>query len=461
MYKLKPLVTGKYKYKARLVAQGYSQRPGKDYDEIFSPTAKGDSVRLILTLGAKRKLLLNHFDIQTAYLHASISEDLYLAEPPGYETGSNRVLKLNKALYGLKQAARSWNKCFHEALVSFGFKQSTADNCVYVRGTGSDQEFCLIYVDDVLYACKTDKQTKRFAKQLSSKFKVKDLGPVRTYLGLEVCWAQDGSCLISQQNKVKQLLTTYRMQDCKGAAVPMDPGFIKTLHIDESPEFEHPDVYHSVIGSLLYLAQWSRPDISYAVGILSRLVSKPTLNAWKGVKQVLRYLKQTIGYMLQLNSSEDEMLSCYCDSDWGNLPDRKSVTGLVIMVGGALISWRSRKQDVVSVSSTESEYAALSELCNEVIYFKHLLADLNVNCGEPVRVYIDNQACITLSKTEGFKSRSKHISVKYQNVRCCVQDNIITCTYVSSEENVADVLTKPLAKIKNKQMCKGLGLLEK
>ena len=260
-------------------------------------------MKMLLAIAAQRGFAVNHFDVCTAYLNSPLEEQIYMIQPPGFESGEpGQVYRLHKSIYGLKQSARNWNKCLNEALESMGFESSIADSCLYIKGLGDKQELTLAFVDDLIYVAKTQDQVVKFAQCLEKHFRLKNLGPVQNYLGVQIERTVDGSFLLNQSSKIDQLLEYYRMVDCKEASTPMEVGFLKDSQSEENSKFESPEIYQSAIGSLLYLSQWSRPDLAYAVGLLYKEIAKPSQNAWVAVKRIFQYLKQTKNFSLKLSS---------------------------------------------------------------------------------------------------------------------------------------------------------------
>ncbi|CAI5768508.1 Retrovirus-related Pol polyprotein from transposon TNT 1-94 [Podarcis lilfordi] len=392
IYRLKPTETGEPQYKARLVARGFTQKKGVHFTEVYSPTSRAETLRMLLAIAAQRGWKVSHFDVDVAYLNSDLQEELYMLPPPGFEVSEQgSVWRLHKSIYGLRQSARNWNMCLHEALEELGFKRSVADSCLYLKGSGETQEVILVFVDDILMMSQTSEQMQKFARELGKRFKLKQLGDVKSYLGVQIAKTEDGSFLLCQKGKIEQLLEKFRMSDCVGARSPMEAVYAKECQQAERVVFENTEVFQSALGSLLYLSQWSRPDIAFAVNLLSREASNPSVQAWNGIKRVLRYLQETKDFCLRLPAQGEVKLTCFVDSDWANSEDRKSVSGLVVKFGDSVVGWRSRKQSLIALSSTEAEFSALSDACRELEFYVCLVKEI---CGEnclPVVVHEDNQ----------------------------------------------------------------------
>ena len=443
VFKVKRDVNGNVsRYKARLVAQGYSQKYGTDYDEVFAPVVRQTTFRVLLSVAAKREYKVQHYDIKTAFLNGNLEEEIYMKQPPGFIKG-NKVCKLNKGLYGLKQAARSWNKAIHNVLMSNDYKQSKFDKCLYMKMNGVDACYILIYVDDIIIASNNMKMIDTIANKIGSKFEMTNLGSIKQFLGMEVEKDNDGNFLLSQKNYIDKIVEDCGLSDGKASKYPLDTGYDK-LACDEL--LSNSKIYQKIIGQLLYLSTNTRPDISASVSILSQRMCKPRKIDLNEVKRVVRYLKGTRNYKLKLSSSNCEHgIVAYTDANWAeSRVDRKSNSGYIFMLNGGTVSWCCRKQECVSLSSTEAEYIALSEGCQELTWLKGICNDMNVDIKKSTKVFVDNQSCIKLVDNQKFSNRSKHIDTKYHYIRDLSDKGELTLEYCTSEDNVADLMTKPL-----------------
>lgn len=346
--------------------------------------------------------------------------------------------------------------CLHEALEELGFKRSLADSCLYIRGSGLKQQVVQVFVDDILAMAQTGEQVEKFAKELGKRFKLKQLGDVKSYLGVQIARTEDGSFLLCQKGKIEQLLEKFRMSDCAGVRSPMETSFVKDSQQVERAAFENTEVFQSALGSLLYLSQWSRPDIAFAVNLLSREAASPSVQAWNGIKRVLRYLQETKDFCLRLSAQGEVKLTCFVDSDWANSEDRKSVSGLVMKFGDSVVGWRSRKQSLIALSSTEAEFSALSDACRELEFYVCLVKEICEEDCLPVVVHEDNQPCLKLAETGQFKARTKHLDIRFQNVCQSVREGLVALKYCPSTKNLADGFTKPLTFQKHEEFCEGL-----
>ncbi|KAJ0845012.1 putative RNA-directed DNA polymerase [Helianthus annuus] len=347
VYKIKYKLNGDVeRYKARLVAKGYTQMEGVDFHETFASVAKLVTVRTLLTVAVKQRWHMHQLDVNNAFLHGDLHEDVYMKIPQGFsKPGDNRVCKLRKSLYGLKQALRNWYQKFTNSLVGIGFKQTGADHSLFTLKSDGVFLAALIYVDDVIIVGNDLKRIEEVKVFLNDKFSIKDLGILKFFLGIEVARIKEGMVL-SQRKYTLDILEETGMTGCRPSPFPME----QNLKLDKCDEEARIDAhqYRRMVGKLLYL-QATRPDITYAVNILSQFVSDPRQSHVEAANRVLRYLKATPGQGILIPEEGGTNLTAYCDSDWLGCPfTRRSRTGYLLLRGGAPVSWRSKKQSVVS-----------------------------------------------------------------------------------------------------------------
>ena len=443
-------------FKARYVAKGYSQVSGSDYHETFSPTARMSSIRVLLQHAVQNDMLVHQMDVKTAYLNAPIDCEIFMEQPKGYEkagkNGERLVYKLRKSLYGLKQSGRNWNNMLHEYLLGENFTQSLADPCVYTRYSSKNEcTIIIIWVDDLVISASNEILLQSVKNSLSAKFKMKDLGVLSWFLGTEF-HCSEGLIKMSQKQYIEKVLTKFGMTERKPKVTPMASGQEKVAET-ESPELTDPTLYRAIVGSLIYVMAGTRPDLCYMVTKLSQNMAKPTETNLAAAKHVLRYLKGTTEQSLKFRKGKDSLkLVGFCDSDWaGDVVDRRSMSGygFQLLNGGPLVSWRCRKQATVALSTCEAEYMALTEAVQEAKFLKQLCVDLNVvQVSYRVVVNVDNQGAINLAKNPMYHKRSKHIQVKYHFIRDEIRSGKIELQYIPTEDNVADIFTKPVTKVK-------------
>jgi hypothetical protein len=374
LYKIKHVADGSIeKFKARFVARGFSQKEGIDYEETFSPVARYTSIRATMAIAAKMGWKLHQMDIKTAFLNGVIEEEVYVEQPQGFETHDSQthVCRLKKALYGLKQAPRTWYGRIDNFLMSLGFIKSKADSNLYYKIENDDQVILLLYVDD-LFLTGNEKLITDCKKKLASEFEMKDLGQMHYFLGLEV-WQNPGEICLSQGKYVVEILKRFGMMDCKSMTTPMTTN--PKLLCDTSSEIVDATLYRQMIGSLMYLTN-TRPDICFVVNTLSQYMVEPRHVHLIAAKHVMRYLKGTIEYGIKYDADCEFRLQGYSDSDWaGSVTDRKSTSGCCFSLGSGMISWFSRKQTSVALSTTEAEYMAACLACTEAVWLRKLLSD--------------------------------------------------------------------------------------
>ena len=438
------------KYKARLVAKGYSQVEGIDYQETFSPTAKITSVRMLLQLAVQNGYIVNQMDVKAAYLNADIDTEIFLDQPEGYaeydEEGNKLVWKLKKSLYGLKQSGRNWNNLFHSLLIAEHFKKSISDPCVYNKNDGNSIIIVIVWVDDILLASNDSEMLNDFKKSLCNNFHMKDLGVLSWFLGIKFDISDD-VIKMNQSKCIEKVLCRFGMSDCKPKPIPCDPSISK-LRQSDSNDLTNPKLYKEIVGSLIYIMTCTRPDICYAVSKLSQFMHNPSNAHLNLAKHVLKYLKGTAHYDLSFHKVDNFKLEGFSDSDWGGSEDRKSISGYCFRLNSksAIISWRSKRQNVVALSSCEAEYVAITAAVQEAKFLKQLLCDMSVPCEEPVTIFVDNQGTILLARNPIHHQRTKHIDIKYHFIRSEILFKNVNLEYVSTENNSADVFTKPVSK---------------
>ena len=439
-------------YKARFVAKGYSQIEGIDYSETFSPTARMNSIRIIAQISVDKELDLHQMDVKAAYLNAPIDCIIYVDQPEGFviknENHEKLVLKLKKSLYGLKQSGRNWNNILHNYLIENNFQRSINEPCFYFNAI--DNVYLLVWVDDLIISAKTDTLT-HVKQTLEHRFRMKDLGQVSLFLGIEFEHDVKSLCL-SQAKYITKILARFGMLDCKPKSIPCEMKMSSTnsCPLDEN-ELKQ---YKQIVGALIYLMVATRPDISFTVTKLSQYMTCALQSHMTMAKHVLRYLKGNMNEKLcftKIKSSDRNVsITGFCDADWANGDDRKSITGYCFKITdkGPMISWKSRKQPTVALSSCEAEYMALASATQEGKYLLSLLNEiLNLN-QLSFKLKCDNQAAISLTKNPINHNRSKHIDIKYHFLRDEIENNALEIQYVPTEDNVADVFTKPMSKIK-------------
>lgn len=459
IFKIKKEPGGKERYKARLVARGFTQKYGLDYTETFSPVIRHSTLRLLFAIAVENDLSIDQMDVVTAFLNGDLTERVYMKQPKLCEEKGkeNHICLLKKALYGLKQANRAWNKKLHDALIEMKFKRSDNEPCVYFRRRGNHIVYIAVYVDDILIFYNDKKEREKVKIELKTKFEMKDLGKVETFLGMKIDH-QGKKITIDQGEYIQKILKEFGMTDCKPVKTPLEIG--RKLEKPRTENFIPPKdfPYQKLIGSLMYLAVCSRPDISFAVAYLSQFNSCYTGEHWSVAKRLLRYLKGTAHYKLNFEKTGKD-LTGYVDADHaGDISDRKSFSGYIFILGGAPISWESKKQRTVALSSAEAEYVAMSEACRESTFLKRLIEELTTKECHAIMLYSDSQSAIQIAKNPVHHQRTKHIDVRCHYIREALNDNIVKVEYLQTEEMTADILTKALPRCKNEFCVRGMNL---
>ncbi|KAG5674318.1 hypothetical protein PVAND_004295 [Polypedilum vanderplanki] len=461
VFKLKRESDGKVaRYKARLVAKGFTQRYGIDYEETYSPVVRYTSVRLLMALAASKGLRIYQMDAVTAFLQGDIKEEIYMEYPEGFVNNNGKVCKLNKAIYGLKQAGRQWNIKLDFTLKKIGLKNSKLDPCIYFDG-------CLelimaIYVDDLLIFYENEERLNELRSELKQNFKMKDIGIAKSCIGIRIHQSDDGIYL-DQKVYIKEILKRFGMLDAKPVSNPCDTSNrLQSKTLSDGVVEERIIVpYREAVGSLLFVAQATRPDIAFAVSNVSRFNNEYTNTHWKAVKRIFRYLNLTIDHSLfyrrNLNYFEG-----FSDADHaGEIDMRKSISGYIFKFGGAAVSWCSSRQRIVALSSTEAEYIALAGAVQEAIWLRQLSIELQIIPNDVTMIVrCDNQSTIKLALCNGYRPRTKHIDLRYHFLRDEIEKGIVNVQFIGTEENVADALTKAVSRQKLELCATNMGLTQ-
>lgn len=458
--------TKQEEFKARIVAKGFTQERGINYVDKYAPVMRFETLRLVLNLSALNNWKMIQLDAKNAFLHGKLDYEVYLEPPVGTTNGINKVWKLQKSLYGLKQAPRIWYLTVAKVLLDNGFQNSLIEPCLFWKRNC----LLLLYVDDILIAGKDKKTRDNAANILKRYFTMKELGAPKIFLGITISeLANNKGYKISMRDTIDRIEKDYNVTTTqRKLGTPIAKGFdkntIQSLKLNETSHKQ----YRSIIGTLLFLANTTRPDISFAVSYLSRFLENPTEYHMKGAKRTLQYLIQTKDFgitytndeyklkyedLRYIDKSEDVILKDYpneskyklvviTDSDWaGDTSDRKSQSGNMVLLNGNIIDWTSRKQQSVSGSSTESEYVALSEGMKDGLSFKNLLSEMKIKINF-IDAASDNCSALTLAAHNTLHKRTKHIDIKYHYIRSLVDNKTVKLNYINTKVNIADILTK-------------------
>jgi len=432
------------RYKARLVVLGNKQEYGVNYEETFAPVAKMTTVRTIIAIAASQNWPLHQMDVKNAFLHGDLKEDIYMKPPPGlFSSPTSDVCKLKRSLYGLKQAPRAWFDKFRSTLLQFSFEQSKYDSSLFLRKTSASCVLLLVYVEYIIITGTDSSLITSLQQQLKDSFHMKDLGILTYFLGLEVHYNSLG-VFLNQHKYTQDLITLAGLQESSSVNTPLELN-VKYCSA-EGDLLPDPTLYRQLVGSLNYLTI-TRPDISFAVQQVSQFMQAPRHLHLVAVRRIIRYLLGTSTRGLFFPSGSEIQLNAFSDSDWAGCPDtRRSVTGWCMFLGDSLISWKSKKQDRVSKSSTESEYRAMSTACSEIVWLRGLLAEIGFPQSNPTPLHADNTSAIQIATNPVYHERTKHIEVDCHYIREVVDKRVITLPHVSSDLQIADVFTKSMAR---------------
>ena len=452
------------KYKARLVAQGFTQKFGVDYFDTFSPVAKLSSFRTILAIAARNDWDADTFDFNGAYLNGKLgdNEEIYMKPPPGYANEGEHVKRLLKSLYGLKQARRKWYDTLSHALTDLGFQVNDADPGVFSSQVENHTTILAIHVDDCLITGSSPKLIADYKQKLNERYSLTDLGPVHWLLGIKITRNREARTLsLSQIAYIDTILSRFSLSDAKPLASPISPGTTLSKADAPSDATEMTQMkkipYREAVGSLMYAAVATRPDITFAISTLSQFLENPGLVHWEAVKRVLRYLSGTKTHALTYGNERHDLLG-YTDADGASQDHRHAISGYAFLIDGAAISWASRKQELVTLSTAEAEYVAATHAAKECIWLRRFITPLFGHDTTPTTLYCDNQAALHLATDDNYHARTKHIDIRFHFIRQTITDGAISIEYCPTQDMTADILTKALPKHKVAIHSQNLGI---
>ncbi|KAI3770566.1 hypothetical protein L6452_01704 [Arctium lappa] len=428
--------------KARLVAQGYRQEKGIDYDETFAPVARLEAIRLFFAYAVYKDFIVYQMDVKSAFLNGKLNEEVYVEQPPGFYDPKypNYVYKLDKALYGLKQAPRAWYDTLSSFLISENFERGKSDNTLFFRKIKGHIILVQIYVDDIILGSTNPSLCTRFAERMKKEYKMSMMGELTYFLGLQIKQSDKGT-FICQGKYVKDMLKKFDLTQTSAIKTPMAPPL--KLNKDPSGKPVNVTAYRGMIGSLLYLTA-SRPDIMYSTCLCARYQSEPKESHLIAVKRIFRFLKGTPNLGLWYPKDSGFDLTGYSDSDFAGCKlDRKSTTGGCQLLGGKLVSWTSKKQNSVSTSTAEAEYVAAVSCCSQILWMRNQLLDYDLQLSK-IPIYCDSSSAIAIANNPVLHSKTKHIEIRYNFIRDHVMNGDIELHFIPTEFQLADLFTKPL-----------------
>ena len=426
------------------MAKGFHQKESLDYVEIFSPVVKPATVRLVLSLALSKGWKVRQFDFNNAFLNGELAEEVFMVQPEGYQSEtSHHACRLHKALYGLKQVPRAWFSKLSSTLIQFGFSATKCDSSLFTKFTAHSTTYILVYVDDLLITGDDATYISSLITNLNTIFALKDLGEMNYFLGIQVHHTSSTKLVLTQTKYIQDLLKKAGMEHAKGIPTPMVSG--QKLSKFDDAVFSDPSLYRSIVGGLQYTTI-TRPDVAFAVNKVSQFMQQPLDIHWKAVKRILRYLAGTSTHGLKFHKSNDFRILAFCDSDWGSdVDDRKSTSGHCVFFGSNLISWSSKKQSVVSRSSTEAEFRSLASVLTDISWLQSLLTELHVPCFAPPSVFCDNQGAVLLAANPILHSKTKHFELDLYFVHDKVANKEVFVSHVPAHEQIADILTKSVS----------------
>lgn len=452
-------------YKARLVVRGFSQQRGIDYQETYSPVVKYSSIRFLIAVAARKKLRIRQLDAVTAFLNGELHEDIYMLQPECFNDGSGRVCKLQKSLYGLKQASRAWNQKLNGVLIDCGLRRSEADPCIYFSIEGEDILVLAVYVDDILIFSNNIVRESKLVEQLKSHFKMKDLGEASSVLGVTITRdSEKNTIAIDQQNYISKVIEKFGMKDCNPISTPLDPNQKLSSQMSPSTDAEKEEMrdvpYQEAIGSLMYAAQLTRPDICFPLCLLSRFNKNPGKPHWQAVKRVLRYLAATNNRKLVYRGKdENNTMLGFSDADYGgDLDSGRSTTGYAFVLQGAAVSWCAKTQKSVSISTCESELQALTSTIQEAVWLKRLENEVFSDAPNTITILCDNKSTLHVLINNSASQRLKHVRIRANFIGEKIDSGLIKLKYISTNDMLADIFTKPMSSDRQNKFSSLLGL---
>ena len=445
------------RYKARLVAQGFSQKEGIDYNETFSPTMHVKTARMLLAIAARDKVQVRQYDVSTAFLHADLAETVYVRQPEGHVVAGKekQVYRLKKAMYGLKNAPKAYSDHFMGILAQLGFTQSKKDECLWFYKRGKAYVFYLFHVDDIMVVSNNDGMREMFLNELKKRLKIRDEGNISMFLGMKIERKDDGSYTMSQSHYIERMAEKFLVDDnAKCVETPTVYGTMLSGDMCPVTSDEKIDAaklpYQSLVGGLIYVVK-TRPEVSFAISDVVRFMSCWGARHFKAALRILMFLYHTRDRCIHIKpDNNDFLLSAYSDANWcdpresGDVVDDKYKPqyGFVVFVSGVPVAWTSRRMQSRARSSMESEYYAADETCKEVLFWRDLLDELGYTQTSATQIYEDNKACIAYSKNNTCHARTKHIDNRAYILRDHVRGGVIELVHVDTNDQLADMMTK-------------------
>jgi hypothetical protein len=401
---------------------------------------------LLLAISALESWDIQALNVKTAFLYGELEEEIYMEQPEGFlvKGQEHKVYHLKRALYGLKQASHAWNKQANKSLKELGFKRCISDSGIYVRYKEQTTTICVLYVDDILFMGSNSQELKLVKESFMKRWECRDLGDVKEYLRMRINYNKNLKTLvIDQEDYSLKVVRRFGQENAKPVRTPLPSGYTPMQH-DKEATPQQRTYYQSIIGSLLYLALGTRPDIAFAVICMSQFCANPSEDHIAKALYIVRYVNSTLQAKIVYKGAAQQGLLAFADADWaGDKISRKSVTGYVVMLAGGAVTWTSRKQKTIALSSTKSEYMCMSDACHQLVWIESLLQELSFPVTN-IDLCCDNQGAIFLASNPVQEHRSKHIDIRYHYIRECVEEKKISLTYIPTNDQIADIMTKNL-----------------
>jgi len=467
VFKIKRNAAGEInKYKACLIAKGYSQVQGIDYNEMHTPVARLSSLHTILAIATRNDWDVDVFDFQSAFLNGKLDkgEDLYMELPPGYNIDKrlkHAVAKLRVTLYGLKQGALRWYLELCGSLRELRLKRAHSDWGVFYAHIGRDILILASHVDDCTLTGSSCELMGLFKGEIQARYKITDLGPISWVLGMKVIRDRVTRTIsLSQEPYIDAIITKYNFSDLKPVSIPMDPN----IQLSRTHPMSIADTacmecvpYRAAVGSLMYLAVATHPDIAFAISAVAQFSQDPTPEHWEAVKCIYRYLLGTRKLALTFGAGK-QGLEGFTDADGASQEHRHVISGYAYILDGGAVSWASKKQELVTLSTTEAEYVAATHAAKEGIWLRWLVEEVFCPLVHPTPLHSDSQSAIALTKDGSYHAHTKHIDIRYHFICFIVDNGSLRLLYCPTEDMVADTLTKALPSVKVKHFTASLGL---
>ena len=433
------------RYRARLVARGFEQKDKSVFD-CYAPVTCMDSVRLFFSLAASMDMTIIQFDVSCAFLNGSITGEVYICQPPGFDDGSGRICKLNRGLYGLRDSPKSWNILFDQTARNFGFKSTILDPCFYFINEPNKLTIMIVYVDDGLIASTDKHRPLKIFNEFQRKFEVRKIDR-QCFLGIEfIRNRQNRTILLHQEKYLLNKLKTFNMAETRPTKTPFAVG---NDPYDENSPINTIFPYREAVGALLYLSCKTRPDIAYTVSLLARFSNSVREIHIQSVKRLFRYLNHTRN--MGINVGGKQQLIGYSDADLaGDKQNYRTTTGHLIFYGGPVL-WKTKLHRVTIDNTTEAEYVAASLCSKDIRYVQNMLNELGISTETPV-LYCDNQSSIHQIYGSSISHKLRHISIKYHMIRGQVENGNMIVKWINSADQLADILTKPLTAPKHNSL---------